>query len=167
MMKSIIETKRLHLREFSLNDAKDLFLLNSDPDVIKYTGDNHFKNLEEAQQLIINYDQYEKYKMGRLTVLLKETNEYLGWCGLKYHNESDEVDIGFRFFKKEWGKGYATEAAVACLKYGFETLKLKRIIGRVLKDNIASINVMKKIGMHFEREELLHGMQGFIYSIEK
>jgi len=146
--------------------ALEMFTLNDDPDVIRFTGDVPFKDVKEAEQLILNYDQYKKYQMGRWTVLLRKTNEYLGWCGLKYHSDVNEVDIGFRFHKKYWGRGYATEAAEACLKYGFEKLKLKRIIGRAMKDNIASIKVLEKIGMKFEREELLHEGPGVIYSKE-
>src|SRR5688572_23615158 len=114
-----LRTPRLYLREFTLADAPDLLALNSDPDVVKYTGDGPFKNLEEAEALIRNYDQYEKYKMGRLNMYLKDTSEYLGWCGLKYLEDKDAVDIGYRLKQSAWGKGYATEAAQACLDYGF------------------------------------------------
>ena len=165
-MEIFLETPRLLLRPFQLSDATEMILLNSDPDVIKFTGDEPFKNIQEAENLIRNYDQYEKYKMGRLTVLLKETNEYLGWCGLKYLEEANEADLGFRFHKKHWGKGFATESSRACLEYGFQKLKLKKIIGRTLKENTASIKVLEKAGMKFEREEILHGTQAVIYAIE-
>ena len=89
-----------------------------------------------------------------------------GLCGLKFIDDLKEVDIGYRFHRKYWGSGYATESAAACLKHGFEKLSLKKIIGRAMKENIASIKVMEKIGMKFEREELLHEGSGVIYSIE-
>ncbi len=165
-MNFILETERLTLREFELSDAHEMFMLNSDYDVIKYTGDKHFKNVEEAEDLIRKYDQYRKYKLGRWTVLLKETKEYLGWCGLKYLEDESAVDIGFRFHKKHWGRGYATEAAAPCLKYGFENLRLKKIIGRALKANTASIHVLEKIGMKYERDEMLHDGPAVIYSKE-
>lgn len=165
-MNFIIETERLVLREFDLSDAKEMFLLNSDNDVIKYTGDTSFKNIEDAEKRIRNYDQYKKYKMGRWTVLTKEANEYLGWCGLKYLEDTKETDIGFRFHKKHWGRGYATESAIACLHYGFENLRLKKIIGRALKLNVASIHVLEKIGMQYEREETLHDGPAVVYSRE-
>jgi|SRR6185436_1907660 len=162
----ILETERLVLREFDLSDANEMFLLNSDFDVIKYTGDRHFRNLKETENLIRNYDQYKKYKLGRLTVLAKETGEYLGWCGLKFLEDKNAVDIGYRFHKKYWGRGYATEAASVCLKYGFENLRLKKIIGRALKANTASIHVLEKIGMEYERDEILHDGPAVIYSKE-
>jgi len=166
-MKVIIETDRLLLREFELSDAPEMFLLNSDHEVIKYTGDVPFKNIEEAEQLILNYEQYSKYGFGRWTVLNKSTGAYLGWCGLKFLDDLQETDIGYRFHKKYWGRGYATESAAACLKYGLEKLQLKKIIGRAMKENYASIKVMEKTGMKFERNELMHEGAGVIYSIEK
>ncbi len=166
-MKIFLESPRLLLRQFEIADAPEMLLLNSDLEVIQFTGDNLFNNIEEAEQLIRNYDQYRNYRMGRLTVILKNTNEYLGWCGLKYNEDIKEVDLGFRFHKKYWGRGYATEAAIACLNYGFEKLKLKRIIGRALKENIASIRVLEKAGMKPESEKLLHGKPAAVYSIEK
>lgn len=164
-MHFIIETPRLLLREFDITDAQAMFLLNADPEVLMFTGDEPYKSITEVWQFILQYDQYKKYKMGRFTVLLKETNEYVGWCGLKYHAETNEVDLGYRFKREKWGRGYATEAATACLKYGFETLKLKRIIGRALKENTASIKILEKIGMHFEKEVVLHDAPAVVYAI--
>jgi RimJ/RimL family protein N-acetyltransferase len=69
--------------------------------------------------------------------------EFLGWCGLKYLFETNEVDLGYRFMKKFWGKGYATEAALACIEYGFATLNLHQIVGRALPGNLASIKVLE------------------------
>ena len=102
MGKVVIETERLILREWNINDAPFLVELNANPKVIKYTGDSGFKNLAKAQNLIGNYDQYEKYNMGRWLVILKETDKPIGWCGLKYSEELDVVDIGFRFLQNSW-----------------------------------------------------------------
>src|SRR5690349_8624290 len=110
-----LQTSRLILRQFMEKDAQFFFELNNDPDVIKFTGDEAFKNVEESKALIRGYDQYKKYKTGRLTVLLKETCELLGWCGLKYNPENGQTDLGFRFKQINWNKGYATEASRACL----------------------------------------------------
>ncbi len=74
---------------------------------------------------------------------------FLGWCGLKYFPETDEVDLGYRFMKKYWGKGYATESSRACLNYGFHELKLKRIMAKAMPENKDSLKVMQKLGMVF------------------
>ena len=95
--KSIIETPRLILREFTVDDAYKIWELNSDPEVIKYTGDPPFENVENARKFIENYEEYKKTGFGRWAVIKKDSNSFLGWCGLKL-NEQNLVDIGFRFF---------------------------------------------------------------------
>ena len=72
-------------------------------------------------------------------MISKEFSEFLGCCGLKL-NEENLIDLGFRFFQREWGKGYATESAKASLEYGFNNLKINEIIGRASIDNKASIS---------------------------
>lgn len=74
----LIETKRLILRHFEEQDAWDMYLLNSDPMVLRFTGDHPFKSVPEARDFILNYRQYEMNGYGRWTVILKETGEYIG-----------------------------------------------------------------------------------------
>ncbi len=153
----ILKTERLYLRELTPADAKHFHDLNADPLVVRYTGDPPFENVAAARGFLNNYEQYNKYGYGRWAVLIKENDEWIGWCGLKYVPEYEDTDIGYRFFRKHWGKGYATESAQASLEYGFETLKLKKIVGRSFKENTASICVLEKIGLQFEKEILLDG----------
>ena len=75
-MKIILETERLLLREFSPEDGFHFYHLNNDPEVIKYTGNNAFETLEEANDFIINYPDYQRYGFGRWAVILKETDEF-------------------------------------------------------------------------------------------
>lgn len=161
-MKHILETDRLVLREFSLSDAEGMYALNLDPDVIRYTGDPAFKSIADARVFLGNYSDYKRNGYGRWSVILKESGEFVGWCGLKYH-EDDFVDIGFRFFKDQWGKGYATEAALATLNYGFQTLKLNEIIGRTASENTASIKVLEKLNMQFWKRGSCHGIENTLY----
>jgi len=158
----LIETDRLHLREFQIADAQRLFELNADPEVIRYTGDPPFKNVEEAKHFVRNYDSYKKHGFGRWAVLKKGSENLIGWCGLK-RNELNEIDLGYRFFKEEWGKGYATEASFACLEYGFDRLNLNSIMARGAKANGASIRVMKKLKMSFWKEDTCKGIENSIY----
>lgn len=157
----IITTPRLNLRQLTPADAERFYLLNADPEVIRYTGDAAFAAMDEAKEFLEGYNHYEKYGFGRWAVIRKEDNEFLGWCGLKYTPETDEYDIGFRFFKKYWNQGYATEAAKACLDYGLNDLGMKTIIGRAMKANSASIKVLEKIGMTY----YFHGDEGVVYRI--
>lgn len=148
-MKKILETNRLYLRELEVSDAQDFFNLNLDPEVIKFTGDVSFNHITEAQSFLQNYNQYELFGYGRWAVIRKQDNKFLGWCGLKYSSDVDEVDLGFRFFKEYWNQGYATEAAIGCLNFGFQNLKLEKIVGRAMEANTASVKVLEKIGMQF------------------
>jgi RimJ/RimL family protein N-acetyltransferase len=154
----ILETPRLLLREFTSDDASLIFQLNLDPEVTRYTHDP-VKDVNQATGILeqIILPQYALYNHGRWAVLLKHSNIFLGWCGLKYRPEKNEVDLGYRFSKEFWGKGYATEAAAASLRYGFEKLNLKRIVGRAELENIASCKVLEKCGMSYIGNEEIDG----------
>lgn len=165
-MKTILETDRLLLREFEITDAQNFYELNLNPNVIKYTGNSAFKDIDEAKTFLENYSDYQKNGFGRWAVINKSTQDFIGWCGLKYDEKLDETDIGFRFFEHFWNKGYATESAKACINYGFEKLNLKIIIGRAMKENIASVKVLEKIGLQYEKDFDFDGQKGVIYSIK-
>lgn len=142
----IVATDRLYLRELKRTDAEYFYHLNLDPEVLKYTGDKPFEAIKSAMQFLENYDHYKKYGYGRWAVIARKNHDFLGWCGLKYTKSLNEIDLGFRFFKRYWNKGYASESARACLMIGFEKYKIHRIVGRAMKDNEYSIRVLKKIG---------------------
>ena len=163
----IAETERLILRELNPDDAKSFYELNLNPNVIKYTGDQAFESQSEARNFLENYKDYEKNGYGRWAVIHKSSQKFIGWCGLKLGEIDNETDIGFRFFEEEWNKGFATESAKECLKYGFENLNLNRIIGRAMKENIASITVLEKIGLQYEKDVIFDGEEAVIYKIEK
>lgn len=162
-MTKILETSRLILREMTPEDAENAYILNLDPEVLRYTGDDPFESVEEAREFLEKYESYKKYGFGRWAVILKETGEYLGWCGLKYTPELDEFDIGYRLMKKFWGKGYATEAAEACLNLGFNQFGMKTIVGRAMPENGASVRVLEKIGLTYLENRMTDGTEEVIY----
>jgi Acetyltransferases, including N-acetylases of ribosomal proteins len=161
-MKVVLETERLRLREFTPKDAQSMFDLNADPEVIKYTGDLPFESVEQAKAFLQNYNDYQENGFGRWAMITKTENEFIGWCGLKL-NEEELIDLGFRVFRKHWNKGYASEAAKACIQYGFETLGFDQIIGRVLSENAASIKVLEKLGMQYWKSGTCHGFENARY----
>lgn len=164
-MSIIIETERLILREFEPQDAAVFYKLNEDIEVIQYTGDVAFHSLDEAISFFKNYSDYKRNGFGRWSVVLKSNQEVIGWCGLKLHDDK-LVDIGYRFFKKYWSKGYATESAAACIKYGFNELNLSSIIGRTMSENIGSVKVLEKIGLKYLKTGNCDGLKNaLIYSI--
>jgi len=153
---TILETARLRLREMVEADVHDVYLLNSSPNVMRYLGaERPLSSLDEALALLREriFPQYQNYDVGRWAVILKDNGLFIGWCGLKYEPAANEYDLGYRFIQNYWGKGYATEAARGVLEYCRQHLTGKRIVGKALIENVASISVLEKIGMQFERNE--------------
>jgi len=150
----VFSTQRLILKRFSPTDAQPFYELNLDPEVLRYTGDVPFRSVAEAEAFIRSYDNYKRDGFGRWPVFLKDTRDYIGFCGLNYSLSKQEVDVGFRFLRKHWGKGYATEAALGSLVHGFLVDGLPRIVARARVDNAASQRVIQKLGMRFEKEFL-------------
>lgn len=151
-MSFFIETERLLLREITLDDAEDMFQLHANPDVQKYTGEPPVESMKAMEQAIqTRISNYKKYGYGRWATFLKDENQFVGWAGLAYLPEFDEIDLGYRFLPEYWGMSIATEASHAILKYGFDTLGLKRIIAIAMKENKASVRVMEKVGMAFDK----------------
>jgi ribosomal-protein-alanine N-acetyltransferase len=161
-MEKILETERLYMREFVLEDASIMLNLNQDPDVVRYTGDPYpWSSLEETEKIFMDviFPQY-KNKIGRWAVFLKEADEFIGWCGLK--DIGEEIDLGYRYHKKHWGKGYATEAATAVLQYGIK-YRLQNVVGRASVQNKQSVKVLEKIGLTFKEFYSKNGEESVKY----
>lgn len=166
-MQVICSTERLYLRKLTKNDAIHFYNMNANKNVIKYTGDSPFSSIEDARTFLADYiKQYDLYNMARWAVCLKESDEMIGWCGLKYHEEENLVDVGYRFYEKYWNKGYATESTIAAIYYGFNTLNLKEILAHVHLDNKASHNVVLKSGMKFVKDFMYDNKPAKLYSIK-
>ncbi|MBL7741243.1 MAG: GNAT family N-acetyltransferase [Chitinophagaceae bacterium] len=165
-MDVIIETERLLLRTFTINDASLIYELNIDPEVTRYTHDP-IRDIDHAQEVLEKtiLPQYALYNHGRWAVHIRSSMQFVGWCGLKYRSELNEVDLGYRFQRQAWGKGYATEAAYACIKYGFEKLGLDRIVGRAETGNAGSCRVLEKCGMKYIGDQVTEGHPARTYEL--
>ena len=150
-MKVVLETDRLLLRQFTEEDAEAFFKLNSDPEVLRFVPDKALLNVEQARQILIDHPiaDYRKHGFGRCACILKSTGENIGFGGLKYLDEFGEVDVAYRLIPAYWGRGLATEVAKASVQFGFTNLGLKRIIGLVMPENIASIRALEKAGLRY------------------
>ena len=160
-----INTRRLHLRAFREQDAPDLYRLNSDPEVLRYTGDEPFPDIHAAVAFINTYSQYHQHGFGRWAVLDKHSGEFMGFCGLRRSGCNGEVDLGFRLFRRFWAQGIATEASMAALAAGFDHFKLKEIIGRSMRENLPSITILQKLGLKFREVAEENGLIWLIYAI--
>jgi len=106
MIRTELETARLRLRLFTLDDLQIMFELNSDPDIIKYAEAEPARNLQEARRRLEQgpLADYEQYGYGRFAVELKETGKVIGFCGIKYLPEIDLPEVGYRYLKEYWGR---------------------------------------------------------------
>lgn len=168
-----IETERLILRPFLGNDVERLFLLDSNPEVMKYVGVKPLTKIEQSAEVVkMIQKQYTENGVGRLAVIEKESNLLIGWSFLKYLTEEingikNVYDLGYRFLPEFWGKGYATESAKASLDYGFNEMNLDKICAHAHSENAASNHTLKKLG--FEEKGTFEEADGtcFWYEITK
>jgi RimJ/RimL family protein N-acetyltransferase len=147
-----IETSRLYLRQFSMADLNDLSAIRSDPEVMRFIGTGQPHSVDQVKESLEHIlAGWKQHGFGRWAVVHKPDKKLIGWSGLAFLDETDEIEIGYGIAKDYWGRGFTTEAAAASIRYGFEELKLNRIVAVAMPENIASRRVMEKIGMKYEK----------------
>ncbi|WP_430788907.1 GNAT family N-acetyltransferase [Virgibacillus flavescens] len=147
----MIRTERLQLRRMNTSDVDLLMEIFSDPVAMKHYPST--KNREETLQWIEwNRNNYQEYGVGLWIVEDKQTNKFLGQCGIvpQKFDKAVKMEIGYLFKQEVWGNGYATEAAFACKQYGFEEKKFPMLISLIDLENLPSIRVAERIGMKLE-----------------
>lgn len=149
----ILETERLLLRQFTTEDAGFILELLNEPSFIQNIGDRGVRTLDGARSYILNgpVASYASNGFGLYLVVLKETNESIGMCGLIKRAGLDDVDIGYAFLPKFWSKGYAVESAQAVKAHAKDVIGLQRIVAITDPANEGSVRVLEKIGLRFER----------------
>ena len=149
----ILETDRLILRQFTADDAEFILELVNEPSFIQNIGDRGVRTLEDARSYILRVAvaSYEKNGFGLYLVVLKESGESIGMCGLIKRNGLEDVDIGYAFLPKFWSKGYALEAALAVRDYARDVIGLKRLVAITDPENQGSIRLLEKIGLKYEK----------------
>ncbi|MCX6066001.1 MAG: GNAT family N-acetyltransferase [Chloroflexi bacterium] len=154
---NILETERLALRKLGLDDVGFILDLLNQPSFIQFIGDRGVRTLEQARAYILNgpIASYERFGFGLYAILLKDSGIPIGMCGLIKRAVLQDVDIGFAFLPQFWLKGYGFEAAAAVLAYGKSQLGLTRIVGVTQSDNQASIHLLKKLGLRYEKNVTL------------
>jgi RimJ/RimL family protein N-acetyltransferase len=159
----VIETERLALRRLELNDAAFILELLNQPSFIRHIGDKGVRDLEDARNYLVTgpLESYRRFGFGLYLSSLRAQgaaqSPRVGICGFVKRETLPDVDIGFALLPQYAGLGYATESARAVLAYGRESLGIERILGIVAPDNAASIAVLEKIGLRFERCVVLGG----------
>ena len=164
-----IETERLLLRQFTPADL-ELYTerIFADPDVTRFLPKRDISPRERAGRVLKYFgEHWQKHGFGDWAVTAKADGELMGHCGLNFVPEVGEVEVEYALAKAYWGRGIASEAARASLKFGFETLRLPRIIALADPQNIASWRVMEKVGLTYQKEVFFFGMQLVYYQIER
>lgn len=147
-----LETERLILRQFEEADFERVFLIDSDPEVMKYIGVPPLTDINESKEVIqMIRKQYEENGVGRLAVVEKESGLVVGWSGLKLLTKAvngyqNVLELGYRFVPESWGKGYATESGKASLDYGFHELNAEVIYAYAHSEHEASNHILRKLG---------------------
>ncbi len=172
-MKIHIETERLIMRDLTSEDALNMFIMDSDADVHKFLGNKPVATLRETREIIQNIQkQYTENGIGRWAVVEKASGEFVGWSGFKLvtnvvNEKTGYYDLGYRFMKKHWGKGFASETAIAALNHGFRKLNYSEIVGIADVAHIASNKILQKIGLIKRNEFFYDGSLHNFYSLTR
>ncbi len=143
-----LETDRLIISEFSLDDAAFILEITNSPGWLKYIGDRNIHSVEDAQNYLKNdpLTSYETHGFGLFNVSLKDSNHPIGICGLKKRPELDHPDLGFAFLPEFEGKGFAYEASKSLLAWANSNIEASHILAITLKENHRSISLLTRLG---------------------
>ncbi len=147
-----LETERLVLRAMSLNDAEDMFVYASDPNVARYVTWPAHQSVDDSTGFLRFIEQRyaagDAYDWG---LVLKATGRLVGTCGYVKWNKNHHVgEIGYALGSDYWGRGLVTEATRKVIDFGFTEMQLNRIEAWCKLENLGSERVMQKVGMQFE-----------------
>lgn len=161
-----VVTARLYLRPLDLSDSDALHQILGQPEVLLHFPNPYPPEKDRVQRMIyFQLDHWQKYGFGWWAVQDQKTSNFIGWSGLQYLPETDEVEIAYLLGRDYWGRGLATEAARSGLKFGFEKTNQSEIVGIVHPENIGSIKVLEKLGMRFTVRKEYFGMVCLRYSL--
>lgn len=163
-----VETARLRLRNFTREDLDGLWRIASDPEVMRHIGDGvPFTREVTLVSLTGIINAFDRRGWGRWALEKKDGGGLIGYCGLARSDEEIGVELVYLLARGEWGKGVASEAASAALRYGFESLGFDSIAAVTRPDNWRSRRVMQRLGMAFESETVSHGYNCVCYRLAR
>jgi RimJ/RimL family protein N-acetyltransferase len=163
-----LETDRLRIVPWTLEDSQFILQLLNDPLWISGIGDRGINSTEDAEKYLIKgpFDYYHKYGYGSYKVILKETNKPIGMVGLYKRDYLDFPDLGFAFLSEYVSKGYGKEASLAIMNYARVDLKMTKLFGIVSPSNERSIRLLDSLGFKKVKQEMLDGKETIVYSYE-
>ena len=152
-MTNVIRSRRLQLRELTLEDDEFILQLLNEAPFLRYIGDKGVRTRSDAREYIVQgpIESYRRCGFGLYLTSLRDEGVPVGICGLVKREGLEDVDLGFALRSRFFSNGYAAEAAASMLAHGREHLGLRRIVAITARDNLASIAVLEKVGLRFER----------------
>jgi RimJ/RimL family protein N-acetyltransferase len=161
---TILTTSRLSLRPISIDDLDAKFAIGQHPDVYRFdgfvlleSGEKRPRTREETRiKLEQRVAEFALQGFGQWAMVLQETGGFIGWAGLQFYlldaevSSTPEIELFYGLSRGHWGQGFATEACHALIQYGFTTLRLRRITSVAARENVHSVNVMRRVGMRIE-----------------
>ena len=164
----VIETARLHLRPFASADLDDLHRLWTEPEVRRYLFDGEIipRGLV-GEEIAGSQERFKTKGCGLWSAFPKGADELIGFCGYRFFHQPPELQLLYGFAPAHWGRGLATEAARAMIRYGFEELALTRVIASADTVNASSLRVMEKAGMTFEKRAIVGGLDTTYYALSR
>ena len=165
---AVIETQRLLLREMSMDDFPPLFAILSDPETMRFYP-APFDEDKVSGWIRWNLRSYRENGYGLYAMLLKPSEEVIGDCGFSKQkvDDRDEIEIGYHVRRDLWRRGFATEAARACVRYGFDSLSALRLISLIRPINLPSRRVAEKAGMTLQKEVVWRDLVHCVYAISR
>jgi RimJ/RimL family protein N-acetyltransferase len=152
---------------FTLGDLNDLFLIRSDPEVMRFITGVPSTREQALAALTKHLSRWQAHGFGHWAVRFKNDPTLLGWCGLDFLDTTPEIEVGYGLARSHWGLGISTEAARASLEYGFEHLHLERIVAVAYPENTASRHVMDKLGMKYVKNGSYYGGDLVYYDLNR
>ena len=149
----LIATARLVLREFVADDWSDVLAYQRDPRYLRFYAwtDRTEAEVRDFVQMFLDQQAEQPRRKFQLAITLPESGRLIGNCGIRRKPENDwEADIGYELAPEHWGQGYATEAAMAIVDFGFRELELHRVSSWCIADNAASARVLERLGLRLE-----------------
>lgn len=162
----VLETERLGLRKMEVSDADYLMEIFSDPVAMQYYPSTFPREVAE-KWIGFNLKCYDTVGVGFFVCVLKTYGEFVGQCGIvpQVVDGQQEMELGYMLARRHWGKGFATEAALACRDYGFYTIGLDRLVATIFHLNTPSIKVAERLSMKFEKRSFVGTSDDVINSI--
>lgn len=165
---TILETDRLRLRPLAAADAEALHALWTTPGGRQYLWDGEVIPREQTEDVIRRSQElFEESGLGLWAVLPRDGDDLIGYCGYWFFRDPPELEILYGIAEEKWGRSLAAEAARAMIRYGFESLGFERIVASTDAGNVASVRVMERLGMRFERRATIDGLDTIFYLITR